>query len=109
MPITPPDSVTQKFANEDTPFKVTLTTAATEQLLVAVPATKKGRVVSLVNDGPGVVALAFDQAATTSSLNLKEGEGYADSNLEISTDLRFINVTAAQTPTVRVILWSGPA
>ena len=108
MPITPPSTV-QKFADQDTPFSVTLALAATEQQLVAVPATKKGRIISLVNDGPGTVAISFDQAATTSSLNLKVGEGYSDVGLEISTDVRFINVTAAQTPTVRGVLWSGPS
>ena len=110
MPILPPPSpVAQKFADQDTPFLVTLTLAGTEQLLAAVPATKKGRIISLVNDGPGTVAIAFDQVATTAGLNLKPGEGYSDVGLEVSTDVRFINVTAAQTPTVRGVLWSGPS
>ena len=108
MPITPP-SPAQKFADQDTPFLVTLTIAGTEQQLVAVPATKKGRVVSLVNDGPGTVAIAFDQAATSAGLNIKLAEGYSEAGLEITTDVRFINVTAAQTPTVRGVLWSGPS
>lgn len=106
MPITPP--TTQKVADTDTPFNKTLAIAAAEEQLAAVPAGKKGRIVSLVNDGPGVVALAFDQAALTTGLNLKEGEAYSDSGLEISTDIRFINVTSGQTPTVRGVLWSGP-
>lgn len=107
MPITPP-SQAQKFADQDSPFAVVLALAGTEQLLVTVPATKKGRIISLVNDGPGTVAIAFDQVATSAGLNLKPGEGYSDAGLEVSTDVRFINVTAAQTPTVRGVLWSGP-
>lgn len=107
MPITPPTA--QKFADTDTPFNKILTVAGTEEQLVAVPASKKGRIVSLVNDGPGVVAIAFDQAATTTALNLKEGEAYSEEGLAVSTDVRFINVTSAQTPTVRGILWSGSA
>ena len=108
MPITPP-SQAQKFADQDTPFNVTLTLAGTEQQLVAVPGGKRGRVISLINDGPGTIAISFDQAATTAGLNLKIGEGYSEMALEIATDVRFINVTAAQTPTVRGVLWSGPA
>ena len=108
MPITPPTAV-MKFADQDTPFTVTLALAGTEQVLVAVPVGKKGRVISLVNDGPGTVALAFDQVATVAGLNLKVGEAYSDASLEISTDVRFINVTVGQTPIVRGVLWSGPA
>lgn len=107
MPINNNNNNTQKFADTATPFSVTLTTAGTAQDLVLVPATKKGRVVSLVNDGPGSVALAFDATATITGLVLKSGESYSDTGLEISTKISFINVTVAALPVVRGVLWSG--
>lgn len=110
MPITPANTPnTPKFADTSTPFNVTLTTADTAEDLVTVPASKKGRAVSLINDGPGDVAIAFDATATTADLNLKQGEAYSDDDLEVSTKLSFINVTPASLPHVRGVLWSGPA
>lgn len=109
MPITPPPQLQQKFADEDTPFNVTLTTPATAQDLVLVPSGKRGRIVSLVNEGPGAVALAFDATATTSGLLLEEKDAYAEQSLAIATKISFINVTVGQTPQVRGVLWSGPA
>ena len=106
MPITP-SPFTTPVADTDTPFNKTLALAGTEEQLVAVPGGKKGRIISLVNDGPGTVGIAFDQAATVASLNIKAGEGYSEAALQVNTDVRFINVTAAQTPTVRGVLWSG--
>ena len=106
MPITP-SPVSQKLADTSTPFNKTLAVAATAEDLVSVPASKFGRIVSLVNDGPGDVALAFDATATVTDLVLKAGEGYSDSALDIATKISFINVTVAATPTVRGVLWSG--
>jgi hypothetical protein len=74
-----------------------------------VPVSKKGRAISLINDGPGSVAVAFDATATPTGLVLKPGEAYDDSGLEISTKVSFINVTPASLPVVRGVLWSGPA
>lgn len=107
MPIKPNPVFQEKFADISTPFLVTLTTPATAEDLVTVPATKKGRIISLVNDGPGTIALAFDAVATTSDLNLKEGEAYSEAKLLIATKVSFINVTVGQTPAVRGVLWSG--
>ncbi|KKN82250.1 hypothetical protein LCGC14_0310630 [marine sediment metagenome] len=97
----------QKFANEDTSFNVTLAVAGTAEDLVTVPSGKKGRIVSIVNEGPGAIAVAFDVTATTSDLLLEEGDAYADQGLEISTNVSFINVTVSETPRVRGVLWSG--
>lgn len=107
MPIKPKPKFEYPFADTPTPFNVPLATADTAEDLVTVPASKKGRVVSLVNEGPGAVALAFDATATVADLLLEEGDAYDEHDLEISTNLSFINVTAAQTPRVRGILWSG--
>lgn len=110
MPITPANTPnTPKFADTATPFEVTLTTAATAEDLVTVPASKKGRAISLINDGPGDIAIAFDGTATVTSLVLRQGEAYSDNGLEISTNVSFINVTPASLPVVRGVLWSGPA
>lgn len=110
MPITPANTPnSQKFADTATPFNNTLAVAGTAEDLVTIPATKKGRTISLINDGPGDVAIAFDATATPTSLVLKQGEAYSDSGLELSTNVSFINVTPAVLPVVRGVLWSGPA
>ncbi len=108
MPITTRPVLQQKFADEATPFNNTLNVAAAAEDLVVVPAGKRGRVVSLLNEGPGAVALAFDATATVSDFLLEEGDGYADQGLEIASKISFINVTPGQTPRVRGVLWSGP-
>lgn len=107
MPINPRPILQPIVADTSTPFSVTLAVAATAEDLVSVPAQKSGRAISLINDGPGDVALAFDATATTSDLVIKEGEAYDEHALEITTNISFINVTASATPTVRGVLWSG--
>src|SRR5574341_1646234 len=106
MPIFPVPTLRTPVTDTDTPFDNTLAVAGTAEDLVTVPALKKGRTVSLVNEGPGEVAIAFDATATVADLLLKEGEAYSEINLEVSTKLSFINVTASQTPRVRGVLWS---
>jgi hypothetical protein len=95
------------FADTSTPFDETLTTPATAEDLVTVPSQKNGRVISLVNEGPGDVALAFDATAVVGDLLLLEGDAYDEHDLEIGTKVSFINVTTGQSPRVRGILWSG--
>jgi hypothetical protein len=107
MPITPTPAVTTPVADTDTPFNVTLATTDIAQDLVLVPAAKKGRAVSLVNEGPGAVALAFDSTATVSGLLLETGDAYDEHNLEVSTKVSFINKVTGDTPRVRGVLWSG--
>ena len=107
MPIQPRPVFTEQLADTDTPFDVTLAVAATAEDLVTVPATKLGRTISLVNEGPGDIALKADATATTSDLLIKEGEAYSETRLKVSTKLSFINVTATVLPRVRGVLWSG--
>ncbi len=107
MPINPKPKFVFPFADTSTPFDETLAVAATAEDLVAVPGSKKGRVLSLVNEGPGDVAIAFDATATVTDLLLLEGDAYDEHDLEIITNISFINVTVGQTPRVRGILWSG--
>lgn len=111
MPITPANTPnTQKFADTATPINNTLAVTDVAEDLVLVPVTKKGRVLSIINDGPGDVALAFDTTAVPATgLVILEGEAYSDSGLEISTKVSFINMTTGDTPAVRGVLWSGPA
>lgn len=94
-------------ADTPTPFDVTLAVPATAEDLVTVPSGKKGRMVSLVNEGPGDAAIAFDADATVSDLLLEEGDEYNDHGLEFSTKISVINVTLLATPRVRGIIWSG--
>ncbi len=107
MPINPRPVLTTPVSDTSTPFDVTLAVTATAEDLVTVPAQKKGRAVSLVNEGPGEVAIAFDATATVADLLLGEGDAYDEHNLEISTNVSFINVTPTETPRVHGILWSG--
>lgn len=107
MPIRPKPAFSENLADTDTPFDVTLAVAATAEDLVTVPVSKKGRTLSLVNEGPGDIALKADATATTADLLLKEGEAYSESRLEVSTKFSFINVTVAAQPRVRGVLWSG--
>jgi len=112
MPIFPKQSTTVNVsttkADTDTPFDVTLAVAATAEDLVSVPALKKGRILSLINEGPGDVAIKFDATATATDTLIKEGEAYSEAGLEVSTKVSFINVTPAALPRVRGQLLSGP-
>lgn len=107
MAINPRPVFRTPVADTDTPFDVALAIAATAEDLATVPVNKKGRSVSLVNEGPGDVAIAFDSTALVTDLLLEEGDAYDEHDLELSTKLSFINVTAGQTPRVRGVLWSG--
>ena len=107
MPIQPRPVFNEQLADVDTAFDVTLAVADTAEDLVTVPATKFGRIISLVTEGPGSIALKADATATIADLFLKEGEAYSESRLEVSTNFSFINVTAASQPRVRGVLWSG--
>jgi len=102
-----PKKVNVPIADTSTPFDVTLAVADTAEDLVTVPSEKKGRIISLVNEGPGEVAIAFDADATVADLLLEEDDAYDEHDLDIATKLSFINVTVAGTPRVRGILWSG--
>lgn len=107
MPIKPRPKIKVPVADTSTPFNATLATPATAEDLATVPSGKKGRMVSLVNEGPGDVALAFDGDATVADLLLLEGDAYDEHDLEISTKVSFINVTTGEQPRVRGVLWSG--
>ena len=107
MPIRPRPKSAFPVSDTATSFDVTLTTPATAEPLVTVPGGDKGRILSLINEGPGSVALAFDAVATVSDFLLEEGDGYDEHDLEISAEISFINVTPAVSPRVRGILWSG--
>lgn len=107
MPITPRPKVKVPLSDTSTPFDVTLTTPAAAEDLVAVPVSKEGRRVSLVNEGPGDVAVAFDGTATVADLLLLVGDAYDEHDLQIAANVSFINVTTGANPRVRGILWSG--
>lgn len=106
MPIRRKPKTAFPSSDTATPFDVTLTTPDTAEDLVTVP-SGKGRIVSLINEGPGSVALAFDAVATVADFLLEEGDAYDEHDLALSTKISFINVTPASSPRVRGILWSG--
>lgn len=105
--ITPRPKFAVPFSDTPTPFDVVLAVPATAEDVVAVPGSKKGHIVSLVNEGPGAVAIAFDATATPSDLFLEEGDTYDEHDIEFVTNISFINVTPATSPRVRGIIWSG--
>jgi len=83
--------------------------AATAQALVVVPALKRGRTLSIVNEGPGDAAIKFDGPATVTDVLLKEGDAFSNDNLDFATNVSFINVTLAALPRLRGMLGSGAA
>ena len=107
MPISQRPVFVEQLADVDTPFDVTLSVSDTAEDLVTVPGGKKGRILSLVNEGPGDIALKADNTATVTDLLLKDGEAYSESRLDVSSRFSFINVTASAQPRVRGVLWSG--
>ena len=107
MPITPRPRRISSVADVSTPFDVTLAVPATAEDVVAVPVGSQGRVVSLINEGPGTIAIAFDATAIVDDLLLEEGDAYDEHDLDFSTNISFINVTTGQTPRVHGIIWSG--
>ena len=115
MAIIPRTSVTTNVTTEKqnsdtfTPFDVTLAAAATAEDLVLVPATKRGRTLSIVNEGPGDAAIKFDGTATATDVLLKEGDAFNNDNLDFATKVSFINVTTGDQPRLRGMLGSGPA
>lgn len=94
--------------NADTsdPINATVTNVASD--VVTVPNGKKGMVVSLWNDGPSAVRIAFDVTATpTTGIVLNPGEGYADGNLAIAARISAISLVTGQDASMRGIMWSG--
>ncbi len=108
MPIIPRANVNvdSQAADEDTAFDKTLAVANTAEPLVAVPGGKKGRTVSLVNEGPGKAFISFDSVATLADVELAEGDAYSESRLEVTTSVSFIGELGG-TPRLRGVLWSG--
>lgn len=113
MAIIPKASTTvnteKQNTNESVAFDVTLATPATAEDLVLVPATKRGRTLSIVNEGPGDAAVKFDGTATATDVLLKEGDAMAQDNLDLTTKVSFINVTVGASPRLRGMLGAGPA
>ena len=93
-------------ADTPTPFNLTLAVADTAEDLVAVPALKTGRSLTLKNKGPGSVFLAFDADATITDIEVEAKDNYSETNIEIGTKVSFIGA-AGKTPRVFGILWSG--
>lgn len=111
MPIIPNSSVninTDQVVDQAVPINKTLAVVNTAEDLVLVPATKKGRQFSLVNEGPGSAFIQVDGTATLLSTEVKVKDTWYETALSISTRLSFIGETGKQ-PHVRGVLWAGPA
>lgn len=95
----------RQYADEATPFDVTLAVAGTAEDAVTPPTSKVGRIVSLVNEGPGKVYISFDGTATTTDLELDKRDVYTEADISVVTNISFIGETG-KLPRVRGILWS---
>lgn len=112
MAITPRTTVSAVTStpptDSETPFNNTLGVVDVAEDLVLVPATKRGRTIDIVNEGPGDVAVKLDGTAVVTSTLLREGDSVSWVGLDIQTKVSFINVTAASLPVLRGVLHSGP-
>lgn len=96
-----------QYSTDATTFDVTLAVAGTAENAVVPPATKTGRRLSIVNEGPGIAYIKFDGTATIlNGLALGKGDTYDDDNITVVTNVSFIGEVAKQ-PRVRGILWSN--
>ena len=95
----------REYADEGTPFDVTLAVADTAEDLVAPPSGKVGRRITIVNTGPGKAYIAFDAEATTGDLELGKNDAYDEADIEILTKISFIGESGKQ-PQLKGILWS---
>jgi hypothetical protein len=89
-----------------TPIDKTLAVVDTAEDLAAVPAQKVGRTLSIINDGPGSVFVAFDATATVADYEIKKNESYGEAGLDFVTNVSFIG-DSGKKPRVRGIMWSG--
>ncbi len=107
MPLIPRPQLKEALADTDTSFDVTLAIPDTAEDFVTVPGGKKGRILSLVNEGPGDIAIKANATALVTDTLLFEGDAYSEARLDIATKFSFINVTPSASPRIRGVLWSG--
>lgn len=83
--------------------------AVTAGDIATVPAGKQGMLLSVYNNGPASVNIAFDSdASATHGIPLDPGDEYAESDITIVTRVSAISTSATgQGATVRGILWCG--
>lgn len=93
-------------ATTSTPINSTVTDVASD--IATIPANQEGMNVSIWNDGPSPVRVAFDTAATaTTGIEIKAEEGYADADLAIATRISAVSTVAGQQALLRGVVWSG--
>lgn len=92
----------------DTPVPINAPVTDVASDVALVPSGKDGLVLSLWNDGPSAVSVAFDVTATpTNGVILNPGEGYAEGDIKINTKVSAISMITGQTATLRGTLWCG--
>ena len=109
MPIIPNSSTnlnTTPFPDEAISINKTLTTVNTAEDLALVVVGKKGRKVSLVNEGPGSAYIKVDGVATVNDIEIQPKDVWYEEDIEISTKLSFIG-DVGKKPHVRGVLWCG--
>ncbi len=106
MPIHLGSGTVRTFAEESTPFDVTLAVAGTAEDAVVPPTGKSIRRVNVVNHGPGSVFIEFDGTATTTSLEVEQRGSYDEGDIGITTNISFIGETG-RTPRVTGVVWSN--
>lgn len=106
MPIHLGSGNVRTFAEESTPFDVTLAIAGTAEDAVVPPTGKAIRRVNIVNHGPGTAFVEFDGTATVASLEVEQRGSYDEADIGVSTNISFIGETGRK-PRVTGVVWSN--
>lgn len=109
MPIIPNSSIAlNTSALPDTAVAVnkTLTTVNVAEDLALVPVGKRGRKVSIVNDGPGSAFIRVDATATINDIEIQPKDAWYEDGIDFATKLSFIGETGKK-PHVHGVVWCG--
>lgn len=101
------NSNNKKASKSSTDFEATVVDTAASDI-VSTPSGKVGDTLSLWNDGPAAVRIAFDADATqTTGILVNSGEGYSEADITVNTRVSAIAVTGTGVNAqVRGVLWS---
>ncbi len=106
MPIHLGSGNVRAFAEESTPFDVTLAVVDTAEDAVTPPTGKSIRRINIVNHGPGSVFVEFDGTATVASLEVEKRGSYDEADIGVATNISFIGESGKQ-PRVTGVVWSN--
>lgn len=107
MPLFGNSNTSKKTTKTPTDFEATVTSTAGD--VVTAPTNQSGDTLSLWNDGPASVRIAFDADATaTTGILVKAGEGYSEADITVASRVSAIIVAGTGVnAVVRGVLWSS--